>query len=158
MNQKFKTVIVGGTFDELHKGHKALLIKAFEIGDRVTIGLSTNELAHKIKKNHEVATYKKRLRELNDFLKEQGVSGKAKIVPLKTPYGITLSEGCAEALVVSRETEARAKEINQKRKAKGLSPLHVIVIKMVPAENHIPISTTRVKRKEIDREGRVLKS
>jgi pantetheine-phosphate adenylyltransferase len=158
MNQKFKTVIVGGTFDELHKGHKALLIKAFEIGDRVTIGLSTNELAHKIKKNHEVATYKKRLRELNDFLKEQGVSGKAKIVPLKTPYGITLSKGCAEALVVSRETEARAREINQKRKAKGLSPLHVIVIEMVPAENHLAISTTRIRHKKIDREGRVLES
>jgi len=158
MNQKFKTVIVGGTFDELHKGHKALLMKAFEVGDHVIIGLSTDDLARKLKKNHEVATYKERLRELNNFLRKQGVSSKAKIVPLKTPYGITLSKGCAEALVVSRETESRAKEINKKRKEKGLPPLHVIVIEMVPAENHIAISTTRIKRKEIDREGRLLKS
>jgi len=158
MNQKFKTVVVGGTFDELHKGHKALLIKAFEVGDQVIIGLSTNDLAHKLKRNHEVANYKKRLKELNDFLRKQGVSSKAKIVPLRTPYGITLSKGCAEALVVSRETETRAKEINQKRKAKGLPPLRVIVIEMVPAENRIPISTTRIKQREIDREGRLLKS
>lgn len=158
MNQKFKTVVVGGTFDELHKGHKALLMKAFDAGDHVIIGLSTNDLARKLKRNHEVASYKKRLKELNDFLKQQGVLSKAEIVTLKTPYGITLSKGCAEALVVSRETETRAKEINQKRKAKGLPPLHVIVIEMVPAENRIPISTTRIKRREIDRKGRLLKS
>jgi len=158
MNQKFKTVVVGGTFDELHKGHKALLMKAFEVGDNVIIGLSTNDLVHNLKRNHEVGNYKKRLKELNDFLRKQGVSSKAKIVPLRTPYGTTLSRGCAEALVVSRETETRAKEINQKRKEKGLPTLRVIVIEMVPAENRIPISTTRIKQGEIDREGRLLES
>ncbi len=157
MSQKFKTVVVGGTFDEFHRGHKALLMKAFEAGDRVILGLSTDDLARKLTKNHEVATYKERLEELNNFLKEQGILTKAKIVPLKTPYGITLSKGCAEALVVSRETEARAKEINQKRKAKRMPPLHVIVIEMVPAENHLAVSTTRIRQKEIDREGRLLK-
>jgi pantetheine-phosphate adenylyltransferase len=156
MNRKFKTVIVGGTFDELHRGHKALLMKAFEVGDHVKIGLSTDNLARKLKKNHEVAPYRERLKELSDFLREQGVLNKAEIVPLKTPYGITLSKGCAETLVVSRETEARAREINQKRKAKGLPPLRVIVIDMVLAENHMPISSTRIKQKEIDREGHLL--
>ncbi|MEM2081946.1 MAG: adenylyltransferase/cytidyltransferase family protein, partial [Candidatus Bathyarchaeia archaeon] len=37
--KRFRKVAVGGTFDELHKGHKALLMKAFEIGTRVLIGL-----------------------------------------------------------------------------------------------------------------------
>jgi pantetheine-phosphate adenylyltransferase len=158
MNRKFETVVVGGTFDEFHKGHKALLLKAFEVGDRTIIGLSTDDLALKLKKDHEVAPYKKRLEELNDFLKEQGVLKRAKIVPLKNPDGITLSKNCAQALVVSRETEARATEINRKRKAKELPPLHVIVVDMVQAKNHLAISTTRIKQKEIDREGRLLKS
>jgi pantetheine-phosphate adenylyltransferase len=156
MNQKFKKVIVGGTFDLLHKGHKALLMKAFEVGNHVIIGLSTDKLARQLKKNHGVAPYSERLRELKEFLKKQGVLGKAEIVPLETPYGITLSKGCAEALVVSRETEPRAREINQKRKAKGLPPLRLVVIEMVQADNHLPISTTRIKKKEIDREGRLL--
>jgi len=156
MNQKFTTVLVGGTFDEFHKGHKALLMKAFEVGDRVKIGLCTDTLAGTLKKNHKVSTYSERLDELNDFLKEQGLLTRAEIVPLRTPYGITLSRGCAEALVVSRETEARGKEINRKRKAKGLPPLHIVVIEMVPAQNHIAISTTRIKQKEIDREGCLL--
>ncbi len=158
MNQKFKTVVVGGTFDELHKGHKALLLKAFDIGEQVLIGLSTDNLARKLKKNHRVATYTERLKKLKAFLKKQGVLNKAKIVPLNTPYGVTLSSVYAQALVVSRETEARAKEINQKRNAKGLKPLQVIVMEMVSAEDHTPISTTRIKRKEIDHEGRLLTS
>jgi pantetheine-phosphate adenylyltransferase len=157
MTKRFKKVIVGGTFDELHRGHKALLKKALEVGDFVIIGLSTDNLARRLKKDHEVAPYEERLSELQEFLKEQGMLSKVRIVPLKTPYGITLSKGCADALVVSRETEARAKEINEKRKAKGLPPLHLIVIEMVKAENHGPISTTRIKRKEIDKEGHLLK-
>ncbi|MEM2935638.1 MAG: hypothetical protein QW231_00480 [Candidatus Bathyarchaeia archaeon] len=59
---------------------------------------------------------------------------------------------------MSQETESRAHEINEKRKARGLPPLAIIVIEMVPAENHVSISTTRIRYGEIDREGRLLKS
>jgi pantetheine-phosphate adenylyltransferase len=59
--------------------------------------------------------------------------------------------------VVSRETAPTANEINEKRKAKGLKPLSIIVIDMVPAYNHAPISTTRIRFMEIDREGNLIK-
>jgi len=39
---------------------------------------------------------------------------------------------------------------------RGLPPIKVIVIDMVPAEDQVPISTTRIKRGEIDRWGRLL--
>jgi len=75
---------------------------------------------------------------------------------LETPYGITLSTTVADALVVSKETEPRAYEINEIRKKKGLRPLEIIVIEMVPAENHVSISSTRIRSGEIDREGHLL--
>jgi len=156
--KKFKAVAVGGTFDEFHKGHRALLLEAFDVGNRVLIGLCTDEFAKKLWKPHKVSTYEKRLEELKDFLKRKGLLDRAEITPLNDPYGVTLSGGCIEAIVVSRETEPRAHEINEKRIAKGLLPLRVIVIEMIPADNHISISTTRIRRREIDREGRLLRS
>ena len=157
MSGKFNTVLVGGTFDEFHKGHRSLIMKAFEVGERVMIGLSSDQLARELRKNHEVATYEARLKELRIFLRLQQVLDRAKIVPLDTPYGITLSTTIAEALVVSKETEPVGITINKKRKASGLKPLELVVIGMVPAEDRIPISSTRIRDGEIDREGHLLR-
>jgi len=154
--KKFKAVAVGGTFDEFHRGHRALLLKSFEIGDRVLIGLSTDELVQRLGKPHEISTYDFRLEELKGFLRGEGLLERAEIMPLHDAYGITLSKGCVDALVVSRETEKTAKEINKKREAKGLEPLNIVVIDMVPAYNKKPISTTRIRRGEIDKEGQML--
>jgi cytidyltransferase-like protein len=160
VSKKFKTVAVGGTFDELHKGHRILLIKAFEVGEEVLIGLSSDEFAEKLirQKNHVIASYDKRLAELKEFLRQNDFLERAKIIPLEDAYGVTLSKDVLDALVVSRETEYMAQEINKKREKKGLEPLKIAVVEMVPAENHVPISTTRIRRGEIDREGRLLKT
>lgn len=128
-------------------------MKAFEVGDRVLLGLSSDQLARELRKNHEISSYEERLADLRKFLGEQGVFDRAKIVPLDTPYGITLSTTIADALVVSKETEPVGKEINNKRKASGITPLKLVVIRMVPAEDCVPISTTRIRHGEIDREG-----
>jgi len=154
---RFRVVAVGGTFDEFHKGHRVLLANAFEVSERVMIGLCSDDLVQKLGKPHKTATYDFRLEELKGFLRKQGWIDRAKIVPLHTPYGITLTSKLIEGIVVSRETEPRAHEINEKRRAGGLKPLSVIVVDMVPAYNHTPISTTRIRRIEIDREGNQIK-
>lgn len=155
--KKFRKVAVGGTFDEFHKGHKALLMKAFEIGEHVLIGLCTDEFVKKLGKPHVTAPYEERLKELQAFLKTLGLSDKAEIVPLNDPYGSTLTDTCIQALVVSEETEKTALKINQKRSEAQLPPLTIVTISMVPAENCVPISTTRIREGEIDREGHLLK-
>jgi pantetheine-phosphate adenylyltransferase len=96
------------------------------------------------------------LEELKGFLRKKGLLERAEIMPLHDAYGITLSKGCIDALVVSKETEKTAEEINKKRKAKGLEPLSIVAIDMVPAYNDEPISTTRIRCGEIDREGQML--
>ena len=157
MGRKFKTVAVGGTFDEFHRGHRTLLMKAFDVGERVLIGLCSNRLVESLTKPHVTAPYERRLEELKGFLREKGLLNRAEIMQLNDPFGVTLSEGCVEALVVSRETEHMAFKINEERKRRGIAPLQIVVIEMVPSENHAPISTTRIHRGEIDREGRILK-
>ncbi len=156
MNKKFSTVLVGGTFDELHKGHRALILKTFEVGERVIIGLSSDQLVKEMNKKHEVSSFEERLAELRQFLRANDLLDRAKVVPLDTPFGITLSTTIADALVVSKETEPVGVIINQKREANELEPLELVVIDMVPAEDCIPISSTRIRRREIDREGHLV--
>jgi pantetheine-phosphate adenylyltransferase len=110
-----------------------------------------------MRKNHEVAIYEQRLKELRSFLRKQGVLDRGKIVPLDTPYGITLSTTIADALIVSKETETVGLKINEKRVAKELRPLELVVIDMVPAEDTVPISSTRIRHGEIDREGHLVR-
>jgi pantetheine-phosphate adenylyltransferase len=158
MGRTFKTVAVAGTFDEFHKGHKALLAKAFEVGDHVLIGLCSDDFIKAMKKPHATASYAQRLSELKEFLLEVGFLKRAKIITLNDSFGPALTSTSIKALVVSRETEPTAREINKKRREAGLFPLVVIVIDLVSSESSLPISTTRIRRGEIDREGYLLKT
>jgi pantetheine-phosphate adenylyltransferase len=155
--KKYNKVAVGGTFDELHRGHEALISKAFEVGEKVVIGLSSDEFVSKMSKAHKTASYAERLKELETYLETAGLAKSAEIVPLNDPYGLTISGRGLDALIVSRETEVIAEKINEIRNKAGLSPLKIVAVDMVQAENCIPISTTRIRKGEIDRNGHMMK-
>jgi cytidyltransferase-like protein len=154
---ELRRVAVGGTFDELHRGHRVLLMKAFEIGDHVVIGLCTDQYVKKLSKPHLTASYEERLEELNRFLSNLGVSERAEVIPLNEPYGPASTDETIEGLVVSQETESTAIKINEQRRKSELPLLKIVTVNMVPSENCKPISTTRIRRGEMDREGRLLK-
>jgi len=156
VEKKFEAVAVGGTFDEFHKGHRALLKKAFEVGNRVFIGLCSDDFVKKMKKPHKIAPYEKRLEELKSFLRRCEVLDRAEIFILNDPYGVTVSRKRLDAIVVSEETEPRAHEINEERRSKRMPPLKIVAIDMILAEDCFPISSTRIWLGEIDHEGRLL--
>ncbi|MCW4019391.1 MAG: pantetheine-phosphate adenylyltransferase [Candidatus Bathyarchaeota archaeon] len=155
--KRFKKVAVGGTFDELHKGHKILLMKAFEIGEFVVIGLSSDEFVLKLGKPHLTASFEQRKLDLNSWIADLGLKECAEIVPLFDAFGSSVKDTQIEALVVSQETEPIGKKINARRKETGLPTLKIVTVYMVPAQNCKPISTTRIRRGEINHEGRLLK-
>lgn len=144
----YKKVAVGGTFDVFHRGHRALLDKAFEVGESVLIGLASDVMA-----GEGAADYEKRKGALEDLLEPEG---RYDIVELNEPLGDAATDGTIDAIVVSEETATRALEINEVRQNRGLNALEIISIPLVTAEDGKPMSSTRVKRGEIDKEGRVL--
>jgi cytidyltransferase-like protein len=156
VEKKFETVAVGGTFDLFHSGHRKLLWKAFKVGKHVLVGLSSDDLVKNLRKPHNIAPYAERLKELKSFLKCKGVLDRAEILPLNDSYGVTLSNEEVEAIVVSEETEPRARLINEKRESLGMPPLQIVTVRMVLSEDHYPISSTRIWFEEIDREGNLL--
>jgi len=65
-----RRVCLGGTFEVLHRGHEALLGRAFEVGDHVFIGITDGALARRGRKR--VSAFASRKRRLQAFLKKQG--------------------------------------------------------------------------------------
>ena len=149
-------VCLGGTFYPLHKGHKELLRKAFQVAGpqgSVFIGLTSPTM---IKKKGKLASFEKRKQAIVQFLAEENVLQQATIQPLSNKFGPTL-EGDFDAIVVSPETEPTAEEINRKRTHLGKTPLQIIVIPFVLSEDGTPISSSRIRRKEIDENGSMVK-
>jgi cytidyltransferase-like protein len=155
--RNFRQVAMGGTFDILHKGHVALLSRAFEIGENVTIGVTGDDLLRKLSKEHAVRPYSERVKGLRSFLEERNWLDRAYIAKLQDKWGPALLEADMEAIVVTEDTRASAQEINRLRSQKGLSPLRIEIVKFILAEDGKPISTTRIHRGEIDLQGRIVK-
>jgi pantetheine-phosphate adenylyltransferase len=140
----------------MHIGHWFLLEEAFNVSERVLVGITTDDFAARLKKRHKVDSYENRLKDVINFLKEKKFLKRAEIVSLNDPYGPTISSNEMEGIIVSEETEKTAEIINQKRVDLGKRPLLIFVIKMILAEDGKPISSTRVRRQEIDRYGRLI--
>lgn len=146
-------VCLGGTFYPLHKGHQQLLRKAFQVAGPqgfVFIGVTTSAMA---KKKGPIASFEKRKAILMQFIQEERVFPKVSIQPLTDKYGPALYDDF-DAIVVSPETEKTAEEMNRKRIQHGKQPLQIFVIPFVLSEDGKPISSTRIRHKEIDENGR----
>ena len=154
--KKYKKVALGGTFDKFHKGHRRLIEKAFEIGAKVLIGVTSDEFAGSKGKIEPCKVRMSNLKRTLDKLSDK-FQDKYYIARLEEPYGPTVYADDIEAIVVSEETEPTALEINEVRKRNGLRPMDIITIKMVLAEDGKPISSTRIRKGEIDVKGVLLK-
>jgi len=147
-------VALGGTFDPVHDGHRALFERAFELGD-VTVGLTSDDLAPETRTvDRYVRRFEERKRDL-----ERELAGLAdahdrefEVRELTEPTGIA-TEPQFDALVVSPETEATGERINDIRTDAGHDPLEIVVVDHVTAEDGDVISSTRIVMGEIDEHG-----
>jgi len=153
MNEKsYKKVAVGGTFDKFHYGHRRLMDIAFEIGDHVVIGVTSNTFGG-VKGKIEPCNI--RMSNLRNLLEKKHQN--YDIQELNDPYGTTILDESIEAIIVSEETEPTAFKINKIRKERGMKPLDIVTIGMVLAADGIPISSTRIRKGEIDKMGTIIR-
>ena len=144
---------MGGTFDILHIGHEALLPQASNIGDKILVGLTTDERAKKDRNSDFLNSYEIRKRNLESLLDSLGFLDKFEIVPLNDDWGPSVIDEDFEAIVVSGETKSTADIINKIRSIEGRNELQIVVVPMIKAFDGKYISSSRIRKKEIDSKG-----
>ncbi len=157
---RYRLVALAGTFDQLHRGHEEFISRAFELGKRAVIGITSDKMAERKFKIEnlelKVMNYDERKRELEDFLRRKKLLERTTIVKIEDVYGPAVRDSRIEALLVTRETINGGRLINKKRRQMGFLPLKLIVFPFVRADDGRKISSSRVRIGEIDRKGRSL--
>jgi pantetheine-phosphate adenylyltransferase len=152
----YKHIVAGGTFDDLHQGHTHFLEHVYASGARVTLGLTSESYIRKYKRGRGVRAYSLRYKALTTWLRRQGWAARTTIVPLHDAYGPTLLPDGFDAIAVTADNKHVARQINILRKERGLGPLSIVAVDLVVAADNKPISSTRVRKGEIDRKGKLL--
>lgn len=151
-----KKVVIGGTFDPIHLGHAKFIQKAFEVGDKVVIGLTSDQMVKNKRFAKKINSFEIRKKNLAEYLKSKGLFNRAKIVKINDPFTGALIKN-VDCIVVSQATRKNAIKINRMRIKKGLKQLKIVQIPWVLAKDGKPISSYRIRKGEIDLEGNILR-
>jgi pantetheine-phosphate adenylyltransferase len=151
----FDIVATGGTFDILHKGHYMLLLKAFEVGRQIIIGISSDNYAT-LKHKKIVNNYDIRREKLKKFIDKNFKKSNYTLYQLDDFYGPTVLTSDVQAIITTDPSLENCVKINSLRESKGMTPLEIILVPLVEDTEGKVISSTRIREGEIDVNGNKL--
>jgi pantetheine-phosphate adenylyltransferase len=127
---RYDVVVVGGTFDRLHAGHRLLLTTAaWASKRRLWIGVAGTCLLGRKAHAELIAPYEVRAASAVAFARSVRPDLETVVVSeLTDPAGASGTDASVEAIVVSRETRSSADKINVGRVAIGLPLMTVITV------------------------------
>lgn len=112
----YNDVVLGGTFDNIHNGHRLLLTQSALIARRrILIGVSSGPLLEAKILPELIKPVTNRIRDIQCFLSDIKPWIKHEVVPIMDVYGPTTSDSELECVVVSPETIRGATKINTER-------------------------------------------
>ncbi|CAG2112558.1 unnamed protein product [Medioppia subpectinata] len=125
-------VCLGGTFDNLHNGHKVLLSSAqLRCNNCLTIGVTDKSMIKSKTLSELIDPFDVRVDHLNKFVKDIDPFIKYNIVAISDPFGPAIVDSSLECIVVSLETLRGGQKINEIRNKDNMKPLDVIKIDLL---------------------------
>ncbi|HLL61350.1 MAG TPA: pantetheine-phosphate adenylyltransferase [Candidatus Nitrosocosmicus sp.] len=155
---KYNHIVLGGTFDHLHIGHTSILKKAFESSDKVTIGLTKESMSQNKILFKNIQPYETREQQLKTFIQKNYPKAAFSIIPIKDIYGTAAVEKDFDAILVTKDTYKNALLINELRRQNALPHLDIIETQLITSNDGNPITSTRIRRGEINRNGFIYKN
>lgn len=155
MARRFRLAVLGGSFDRLHVGHRALLDGSLRLADRIAVGITTDRFlaAHPKPSADRIEPFRERWRAVERYLATRAPRRRWRLAALDDIWGGSVRAG-PDVLVATPDTRAGARSVNAERRRRGLGSLAVRLVPLVLAEDLRPVSSRRIRAGEIDAAGR----
>ncbi|XP_076439746.1 bifunctional coenzyme A synthase-like [Babylonia areolata] len=138
-------VVLGGTFDRLHSGHRLLLSQSCLLCDkRITVGVTDEAMNKKKTLKELIRPQEEREAEVSEFIRDVKPSIDVDAVCISDMYGPTIHVPELQCIVVSQETARGATMINDEREKKGMKKLDVLTIELIEDTCHAPEEEEKV--------------
>jgi uncharacterized protein (UPF0218 family)/phosphopantetheine adenylyltransferase len=120
------------------------------------LGITTDAYIQSFKNNLGVEDFQTRKFAVERFLNSIYANDRVQIVGINNAYEPYLETSLDyQAIVVTKQTEKVAVQINSKRQQNNIPPLEVVISAMKKAHDGGLISSTRIRNGEINRDGRL---